>query len=142
MNRYPIKIAVAGTHSTGKTTFLDGLEAALKTYRLRIGRIGGLALRARQLGFPILTEHTFESTLWLMAECLRQEAENSLSCDIILIDRPLLDTLAYLRAALEMSQRSLRPGRLEELTTIAPAHTNDYDLLEQIPFEFTHSLRA
>lgn len=129
MKRSPIKIGIVGTHSTGKSTFLAALAPLLEGRGLRIRRINDLARRARDLGFPILTEHTFESTLWIMAECMRQEAEASLTCDVILVDRPVLDALGYLHAALEVTGRSVRPRRLEELYAIARAHTADYELL-------------
>jgi predicted ATPase len=129
MNRVPIKIGITGTHSTGKSTFLTSLAELLEARELRVGRITDLARRARALGFPILTEHTFESTLWIMAECMRQEAEASLTCDVILVDRPVLDALGYLEAAVEVTGRHLNPRRLDELKTIARAHSTDYDLL-------------
>ena len=129
MKRPPIKIGIAGTHSTGKSTFLAALASLLEGRGLKIGRINDLARRARDLGFPILTGHTYESTLWIMAECMRKEAEASLTCDVILVDRPVLDALGYLQAALEVTGRSVRPGRLDELKAIARAHTADYDLL-------------
>jgi len=129
VNRPPIKIGIAGTHSTGKSTFLTSLAEVLEARGLKIGRIDDLARRAQALGFPILTEHTFESTLWIMAECMRQEAEASLTCDVILVDRPVLDALGYLEAALEVTGRNVDPRRLDQLRTIARAHSADYDQL-------------
>ena len=82
MKILPVKVGIAGTHSTGKSTFLRQLSERLEARSLQVGRINDLALRARALGFPILTEHTFESTLWIMSECMRQEAEASLTCDV------------------------------------------------------------
>jgi hypothetical protein len=127
--RRPVKIGVAGTHSTGKSSFLKALAPILQQLDLKPTSIGGLADRARALGFPILAEHNFESTLWIMAECLRQEAEASLHSDVILIDRPIADALGYLLAALEVSGRQEDPRRIEELKAIARAHTGDYDVL-------------
>jgi predicted ATPase len=128
MKRLPIKIAVAGTHSTGKSSFLSAVESRLASRGLEIHRIQSLAKRAQELGFPILSEHTFESTLWIIAECMRQEAEAALKADVIFIDRPVLDALGYLKAALEVTGRSLRAGRLDQLKSIAGAHTLDYDV--------------
>jgi nucleoside-triphosphatase THEP1 len=88
-----IKIGVAGTHSTGKSTFLSTLTSTLNDRGFVIGGVSDLASRASDLGFPILADHTFESTLWIMAECMRQEAELSLTCDVILVDRPVPDAL-------------------------------------------------
>jgi predicted ATPase len=125
----PMKIAITGTHSSGKTTFLQNLEQELNGAGLRIHRIGDFARRAQGLGFPILTKHTYESTLWIMAECLRCEAEASLQSDLILVDRPVIDALGYLQAALQLSSRTLDSRRSEELMTIATTHTPDYDVL-------------
>lgn len=88
MTRRPFKIGIAGTHSTGKSTFIAKVEQELRGDGLRVIIVGDLATCAQKRGFPILTGHTFESTLWIMAECMRQEAEASLTADIILVDRP------------------------------------------------------
>jgi hypothetical protein len=129
MSKTPIKIGIAGTHSTGKTTFLGELETLLSAAGLTVGRVNDLARRARDLGFPILTEHTIESTLWIMAECMKQEAELSLSSDVILVDRPVPDALGYLNAALQISGRRLPNQRIGQLRAIAEAHTRDYDFM-------------
>lgn len=129
MMKKPFKIGVAGTHSTGKSTLVSLVRREMEYKGLRVGQVEDLATRARDLGFPILKEHTFDSTLWIMAECLRQEAELSLSSDVIIVDRPVPDALGYLLAALEVSGRSLDPRRLQELESIAVAHVGDYDML-------------
>jgi hypothetical protein len=128
VTRRPIKIGIAGTHSTGKSSFLASLTPGLERCGLKTISITGLAQRAADLGFPILTQHTFESTLWIMAECMRQEAEASLTSDVILVDRPVLDALGYLEAALEVTDRREEQRRLDELRIIARAHSADYDL--------------
>jgi hypothetical protein len=127
--RRPVKIGVAGTHSTGKSSFLMALAPVLQQLGLKAATIGGLAERAKALGFPILADHTFDSTLWIIAEGLRQEAEASLRCNVILVDRPVPDALGYLLAALEVSGRQEDPRRIEELRAIARAHSGDYDVL-------------
>jgi hypothetical protein len=129
MKSAPIKIAVTGTHSTGKSTFIVSLAECLEKQSKSVGLIGDLAKRARDMGFPILTGHTYESTLWMMAEGLRQETELSLNKQIILIDRPIFDALGYLEAALEITGRTLIPGQLEELRAIAAAHSASYDFV-------------
>lgn len=130
MIKPPVKIGITGTHSTGKTTFFDELEPELARSGLRVCRISDIARAAKSLGFPILTEHTFESTLWIIAECMRREAEASLTNDdVILVDRPVIDALGYLRAALQLSHRTINERRLDELATIVKAHAPDYDLL-------------
>lgn len=129
MMKKPFKIGVAGTHSTGKSTLVSLVRRELEHKGLRVGQVEDLATRARDLGFPILKDHTFDSTLWIMAECMRQEAELSLSSDVIIVDRPVPDALGYLLAALEITGRSVEPRRLQELESIAVAHVGDYDVL-------------
>lgn len=129
MSRRVAKVAITGTHSTGKSTFLDELETRLLSLGLKVVRIGDLPRAAASAGFPILRDHTFESTLWLIAECMRQEAEASLANDVILVDRPVCDALGYLRAALHVSQREIPARRLDALAAIVEAHTADYDVL-------------
>jgi hypothetical protein len=127
--RRPVKIGVAGTHSTGKSSFLMALAPVLQELGLKAATIGGLAERAKALGFPILADHNFDSTLWIIAEGLRQEAEASLRCNVILVDRPVPDALGYLLAALEVSGRQEDPRRIDELKAITRAHSGDYDVL-------------
>ncbi|WP_210241932.1 AAA family ATPase [Bradyrhizobium elkanii] len=129
MTRRIVKVAITGTHSTGKSTFLDELEPRLQDLDLKLARIGDIPSAAARAGFPILRNHTFESTLWLIAECMRQEAVASLKHDVILVDRPVSDALGYLRAALHLSQRELPAHRLQALLAIVEAHTPDYDVL-------------
>ncbi|WVT78027.1 AAA family ATPase (plasmid) [Sinorhizobium chiapasense] len=129
MSMRKVKVGIAGTHSTGKSTFLKQLDSVLSAEGVAIGRVADLAKAARDRGFPILTEHNFESTAWIMAEGMRQEAEAALSNEAILVDRPVFDALGYLYAALEISGRSLPVRQLDELRSIAVAHAGDYDVL-------------
>ncbi|MGY3038309.1 hypothetical protein ACVIIV_007479 [Bradyrhizobium sp. USDA 4354] len=129
MSLLPVKIGITGTHSTGKSSFFEAMQRELKPLNLRVTRIGDFATRAKALGFPILRDHTYESTLWIMTECMRLEAEASLSFDVILVDRPVIDALGYLRAALELTGRKIEKRRLDALSEIANAHTPLYDVL-------------
>ena len=129
MSMRKVKVGIAGTHSTGKSTFLEQLDSVLSAEGIAIGRVRDLAKAARDRGFPILTDHNFESTLWIMAEGMRQEAEAALSSEVILVDRPVFDALGYLYAAVEISGRSLPDRPLDELRSIAVAHAGDYDVL-------------
>ena len=123
------KVAVTGAHSSGKSTFLVALRSRLEAEGLAVGAVRDLASKARDAGLPILRDHTVESTLWIMAETMRQEAQLGMSCQVILVDRPVSDALAYLLAALEVSGRQVEPSRRANLRAIARAHTQDYDLL-------------
>lgn len=138
MIKKSFKIGIAGAHSTGKSTFVHAVEKSLAVDGIPIAKIANLATRAQEVGFPILSEHTFESTLWIMAECMSKEMEASLSAKVILVDRPVPDALGYLIAALEVSGRSIGKQRLSALKQIVAAHINDYDYL--ITTDLDHSV--
>jgi predicted ATPase len=124
-----VKVAITGTHSTGKSTFLNELEPQLEGMGLKVARIGDIARAAVALGFPILRDHTFESTLWIIEECMRRETAASLGSDVILVDRPVIDALGYLRAALRLTGRQISPRQVEALATIVETHAPEYDVL-------------
>lgn len=125
----PFKIAVAGSHSTGKTSFLTALEPAIRDLGLRVAYVHDSAADAQALGFPILSGHTFESTAWLMAKAIELETAASLTSDVILVDRPLHDALGYLLAALAHSGRSIEPDRMRTLERLCEAWAAEYDLM-------------
>lgn len=124
-----IKIAIAGTHSTGKSSFLTSLKEILELRRIRVAQLPSLAMAARAKGFPILRDHTYDSTLWIIGACMQQEAEACLNADVVLVDRPVLDALAYLTAALGVTTRDLPAAQLNSLKTIVAAHCETYDKL-------------
>lgn len=125
----PFRIAVAGTHSTGKTTFLKKLQSEFEALGHKVAYVHDSAVHARDVGFPILADHTFESTAWLMARAIELETAASLSSDVILVDRPVLDALGYLCAALLHTGRSIPAERMSALEKICEAWVNEYDLL-------------
>lgn len=129
MSGHPYKIAVAGTHSTGKSSFLIRLEEALKSRGVRVEHVHSGAVDAAAHGLPILTGHTFDSTAWIMAETMQSEALAALRAEVILIDRPTPDALGYLLAALRHTGGTLEPGRYARLEAICSAWAGEYDLV-------------
>lgn len=129
MNRSYVKVGVAGTHSTGKSSLLDALHETFAGEGVRVQRVSGLALQAQAAGFPILHMQTEETALWIMAEGLKQEAQASLEADLILVDRPLFDALGYLEAALEVTGRERASVRHSVLEALALGFAPDYDVL-------------
>jgi len=120
------KLAVAGSHSTGKTTLLGCVESVLRDEGYRVKRVSDLAVEARTHGFPILREHTFASTLWIMTRGITLELEAELNADVVLVDRPVADAMGYLRAALK--HRSSRLSEREEayLRMLVKHHSTTY----------------
>lgn len=90
-----VKIAISGTHSTGKSTFVDRLAGKLTA----LGRDYSVIREiVRECRLPILKEQTTASTLWMVATGIVEEVEAEQSGSVVLVDRPILDPLAYLLA--------------------------------------------
>lgn len=140
MTKRPFKIGIAGTHSTGKSTFALALKDSLESLGKKVGQVQSLATQARAVGFPILTEHTIDSTFWIIASCMKQEAELSLRSDVIIVDRPVPDAVGYLEAALSVSGRQVDADRLSKLKEVARAYSTEYDVLVVTELDSTQAL--
>jgi hypothetical protein len=123
------KFAVAGTHSTGKSTFVAALKERLQAEGLVVADVHDSAADARAEGFPILADHTFDSTGWLIGQAIRLETKASLFASAIIVDRPVPDALGYMLAALRHQDRKLESGRYERLEGLCRAWVGEYDLL-------------
>ena len=123
-----MKIAIAGAHSTGKTTFLDALSIILTERGFTVRRVGDLATEAQALGLPILRNHTFASTMWIIAQGIAREYSLATSPSVILlVDRPVADALGYLLAALEFRRETLPTDQMELFNHIVSFHMRTYD---------------
>ena len=95
------------------------------------------------MGFPILRDHTFESTLWIMTRGITLELEAELAADVVLVDRPVPDALGYLVAALRYRRETLSPQLQRYLDTLVMSHSNTYSRIllttidPQIPIDTT-----
>jgi hypothetical protein len=124
-----MKIGVAGTHSTGKTTVLNFVADRLGEAGFSTKRVSDLASAARDAGFPILRDHTFASTLWIMTRGISEELAAALHCDVVLVDRPVPDALGYLFAALTHRGEIISEGEMGYLHALTKLHANTYDAL-------------
>ncbi|MFF5196313.1 MULTISPECIES: ATP-binding protein [Streptomyces] len=126
----PLRIAVLGTHSTGKTTLLKRIEMELRGHGLTVARTGRLGKRAAAAGLPKMQDHTVQSTEWIIAQGILDETNAAAQgAEVVLIDRAAHDAVAYFEAA--MAFRSETPPRLERerLLTLASTQLPKYDLL-------------
>lgn len=126
----PVSIAVAGTHSTGKSTFLARVAHEARRGGLAVATVADLGEQAQRLGFPILHRHTWASTLWIITQGISNELAAWIGADVVLVDRPVPDALGYYRAAL--AYRGERPDAtiadyLNDLVRTHAAHA--YDLI-------------
>lgn len=125
----PKFIAFTGTHSTGKSTFVDSLTNIAEKRGIRVGKVKDNASECAEAGFPILRDHTFSSTLWIMATVIREEQHEGLAADLVIVDRPVSDAIGYLEAALAVTGRNLASEDRDYLYALAKLHAPRYDLL-------------
>ncbi|WP_433727819.1 AAA family ATPase [Nocardia sp. CA-129566] len=125
----PVTIAVVGTHSTGKSTFLARLAHDLRRSGLQVATVADLGEQAQRMGLPILWNHTWVSTLWIVTRGISNELEAWLHGDVVLIDRAVPDALGYYRAALEYRDESADPDEWAYLEALARFHSDRYDLI-------------
>lgn len=124
----PVTVAITGTHSTGKTTFMTRLADELRRNRIEVAMVGDLGPTAHQLGFPILHNHTWASTLWIITRTISNELGAWQRADVVLIDRGVPDALGYYDAALEY--RGHQPdSNYNHLEQAVAAHRHHYDLV-------------
>ncbi|QBF26043.1 hypothetical protein EXN22_10150 [Pseudomonas tructae] len=122
-------LGIAGTHSTGKSTFIETVESQAKARGISVLKISDTATKCQKSGFPILEEHTFESTLWILVSVIKAELEAELNAELVLVDRPVLDALGYLEAALKATGRRISTEERNYLYGLARFHTDRYTLL-------------
>jgi hypothetical protein len=122
-------LGIAGTHSTGKSTFIEQVEMQARVSGITVRRISDTATKCQEAGFPILENHTFQSTLWIMVSVIKAELEAELHAELVLVDRPVLDALGYLEAALKATGRSIATLERNYLYGLAKLHIQRYELL-------------
>jgi hypothetical protein len=125
----PVTIAVAGTHSTGKSTFLARLAHVLRREGIEVATVADLAEQAHRTGLPILHAHNYSSTLWIMARGISEELATWPHADVLLVDRPVPDALGYYLAALAYRGETPDPTAIEHLSALARHHSAHYDLV-------------
>jgi nicotinamide riboside kinase len=125
----PVTIGVTGTHSTGKSTFLARLAHELRLRAVEVATVADLGEKAKKMGIPILFNHTWASTLWIITRGISDELEAWLHADVVLVDRPVPDALGYYHAALEHRGQSAQPAELAQLNALVRDHSRRYDLV-------------
>ncbi|MGH4019755.1 MAG: AAA family ATPase [Pseudonocardiaceae bacterium] len=125
----PVTIAVLGTRSTGKSTFLARLAHELRLQDIQVATVADLGEQAQRIGLPILFNHTFTSTLWIITRGISNELEAWLHADVVLVDRAVPDALGYYRAALAYRGEEPDVASVTHLESLVEAHSGHYDLM-------------
>ena len=122
-------VGIAGTHSTGKTSFVQAVLKQAGTCGISVAVVSDTATKCREAGFPILRDHTFESTLWIMTSVIKAELEAALRASLVLVDRPVPDALGYLEAALSATGRTISEQQRAYLYGLAEHHAKRYSMV-------------
>lgn len=97
----PLIVGVTGTHSTGKSTFCSELKLILEEKGIEVATIPSFGKLAVKQGIPLLTQHTYDSTMWFIERTLEAQQLACSVAEVVLVDRPIMDALAYWNAAVE-----------------------------------------
>lgn len=114
-----MKIAIIGTHSTGKTTLIRKLGYVLEAHGYEIKFLEELS---RKCPMPINEHTSFEAQLWIQTHQIREEHQLAQDNTVLLCDRSTLDNFAYL-------QRSSADKDLSEIEHTAADHMQTYDII-------------
>lgn len=125
----PLRIGIAGTHSTGKTSFCNLAEESLTAKGLRVARVKSFGCDAVNANIKLLRDHDEDSTLWFVTKTISAEIEASINADVILVDRPVPDALGYWMAALEYRSEVPSTDSKAMIENFVKEYTSTYSLI-------------
>jgi hypothetical protein len=99
---YTLKVGFTGMHESGKTTTMHDVAAELRRAKMDIFVIDEMARKAPDAGFHLHRDKGFTLQLWVTAAQIKLELEATRrGYDVILVERPVMDALAYAKVSLE-----------------------------------------
>lgn len=116
-----MKIALIGTHGTGKTTLCFDLAARLQRLDLSVEIVKEVA---RRCPLPLNRETTLDAQRWILHQQVADELEASGRFEAVICDRSVLDNYAYLVES---------QGPREELESLVADWLRSYDGLFKVP---------
>lgn len=129
------RIAMVGSHSTGKTTLLNHLRRRCSAVRLVT--IEEIARRLIALGFPMGKNTVVDSWVSFIDEQLRQERVlNGETFDLLVSDRTVMDAAAYSSVNRLLPRPFIPPYFVSMVREIAFREAGYYDLYAYCPIEF------
>jgi len=124
-----VMIGVTGTHSTGKSTFCSDLRKSLEQQGIRVACIPSFGKIAQEQGIPLLTNHTYDSTMWFIDRTLEAQQAAIVDADVVLVDRPIIDAVAYWNAAVEYRGTSATALEIDAVHAVMYDHCPTYTML-------------
>ena len=110
------KIAISGSHSTGKTFLLYELA---KKYKLKYPNkeISIVSEVSRKCPYPINENTPLESQYWMFSTQIKMEMDATKETDIVICDRSIADHLAYAKLVSNGLYESMIPFVKEYIKT-------------------------
>ncbi|MFV9712852.1 MULTISPECIES: AAA family ATPase [Pantoea] len=124
-----IVIGIAGAHSTGKSSFCKALSDTLTTIGIRVSLVPSFGKTAYNLGMPLLKKHDYSSTLWFINKTSEEREKAMVNSEVIIVDRPEFDALAYWNAAMDFRKESHIIKEKENIEKIIIEHSQCYSYL-------------
>lgn len=122
-------VGIAGTHSTGKSTFCGELKQILEAKGVRVATIPSFGKLAAELGIPLLTQHTYDSTMWFIDRTLEAQEVACTVAEIVLVDRPIMDALAYWNAAVDFRRTPANAAEIERVQALVSSRLPEYSAI-------------
>ncbi|GKW36715.1 MULTISPECIES: AAA family ATPase [Pectobacterium] len=119
-------IGIAGTHSTGKSSFCNILSESLLSIGVKVSKVPSFGKLALELGIPLLRDHTFESTLWFINKTLEAKENAMRNSHVVIVERPEIDSFAYWKAAIDYNKKDWIPEEREKIQSLVLENTKDY----------------
>jgi len=116
-----MKIALFGTHGTGKTTLGYDLVAKLKKQGADVNFLSEIA---RKCPFPLNENATKKSQIWIILSQIIAEFESEEGVNILICDRSVLDGYCYYVNKF---------GRFPALEALVREHLKTYSKLIRVP---------
>ena len=116
-----MKIALIGSHGTGKTTLCFELAARLKRLDLSVDIVKEVA---RRCPLPLNRDTTLAAQQWILHQQIADELAATEQFEAVVCDRSVLDNYAYL---------VLGAGRRDELEPMVAEWMRTYDGLYKVP---------
>lgn len=109
-----MKIAIVGTHGTGKSTLSYLLASHYKKQGKNVKIIQEVA---RNCPYPINKQMSYQAALWIYYEHAKKELESQLKHEVVISDRSVFDSFVYAEyfKLTELINYSLQHIALEQL---------------------------
>lgn len=135
----PFKIAVIGSHGTGKTTLVHRLAYHLKKQSFNVGVVEEVA---RECPFPLNKKVQWQTACHTITNQIKKELDKEAQgFDVIISDRSPMDALVYLQYAKEKHCSSF-PLFIDDFTELALSWMHQYDYVIKMDYDEDFSLQG